>query len=155
MHCIKVPEVSVTFRSSICDLQQILQDFWAATVLWSIWRVANTVSEERRGQDGTGKHRHREPRNLLLGALQSGPDQKAQFHDLWPFNFFFLRQYLILQAGPKVSAPASAPHPVTESTGIRAPLPTLAPQCQETVTFVRLPLKAADTQDGVEESAFI
>lgn len=51
--------------------------------------------------------------------------------------------------------PASAPHTVTESTGIRAPLPTLAPQCQETVTFVRLPLKAADTQDGVEESAFI
>lgn len=45
--------------------------------------------------------------------------------------------------------PASAPHPITESTGISAPLPTLAPQCQETVTFVRLLLKDADMQDGV------
>lgn len=38
MHCMKRSR-SVTFRSSICDLQQVLQDFWAATVLWSIWRV--------------------------------------------------------------------------------------------------------------------
>lgn len=134
MHCIKVPEVSVTFRSSICDLQQILQDFWAATVLWSIWRAANTVSEERRGQDGTGKHRHREPRNLLLGALQSGPDQAQVLMIMTSGPLIFFLETVSHTSGWSQSfgnPPASAPHPVTESTGIRAPLPTLAPQCHK------------------------
>lgn len=68
-----------------------------------------------------------------------------------PLFFFSLRQHLILQAGPKVSAILLPQHPTRyhEMTGMSAPLLTLAPQCQEAVTFIRLLFKVAEMQNRV------